>query len=228
MRAMMRKANFRNIFDNAVFYLKLDELNGDAIDVINENNFKLNGGVNRGVNGLIGTAYSFDGNNGYLSELNNVWNNVNSNNFTFGVWFETFDNSVGQTIISDINGNDFFDRKIFIEYNSSSKKIAVRIGKDSSTTLALDSTTLIQNNTKYLIIFKYDANGDAKLKINNVLEDSDTFTSASTVENQIYIGQSGLNAAFLKGILDEMFFINGQTSSGVDSDLWNNGQGKTY
>lgn len=214
------------IYQNVSTYLKLDETSGDAIDVVNGHNFIPSGGVTQGVTGKIGNAYSFDGIDGQLEAPLSIYDDYDSNNFVFSCWFQTNNNTQGQTIVSDLVGNNFFDRKLFIRLSGSNQKIEVRIG-DNGTTLALDSTTTILNNTWYFLQFKYDSNGSAVLKINNNTEDSEVFVNAPTVENRILIGQSGLDTVYFNGIIDEVSFTNGQTTNATDTARYNSGNGTT-
>ena len=216
------------LFQNAVAYYKLDETSGDAIDVINGYNISFLGNFVQGATGVINKAIKFIDGRGELPL--SIYNDFDNDNYTVSFWFKTFDNSKVQIIISDFNGNDFTKRKLFAFINGSNQKLRFGFG-DNGNNEFIDSTTTIANNTKYFIQLKYNINGQAVLRLNNVTESTYTFINAPQNQSQIWIGLrkdgGGTTKLPLDGIIDEMSFINGQTSASVDSDLYNNGNGTT-
>lgn len=212
-------------FNNAIAYYKLDETTGNAVDVLNGNNATLVGGVTQGVTGLINNAYDFNGSNGYLNIPLSIYDNLDTNNFTFSCWFKTDITGVRQTIVSDRLGSNFAERNIEI-FLIETNLIRIAFGDDGNS-IVRDSNFNYVNGTWCFIQFKYDALGDAELKINNVSEVTHTFVNAPNVQNQIKIGVRGDLVRYFDGIIDELAFFDGITSNTIDTNLYNNANGKT-
>jgi len=215
------------LFQNAIAYYKLDETSGQTIDVVNGFNGTLVGGVTQGVTGKIGNAYSFDGVDGRVDLPASIYNVFDNNNYTVSFWFKTNDVTKSQLLISDFDGSDFTKRKLFAFIDGSNQKIIFSFG-DNGGNEGVNSATVLQNNTWYFLQLKYDGNADAQIKVNNVLENSYTFINPPQTQNQISLGQRKPFPSFpFDGELDEVSLINGQTTLGQDSDLYNNGNGTT-
>ena len=214
------------LFQNAVAYFKLDETSGNSIDVINGNLGRVFGGVTQGVSGKIGTAYSFDGINGRVDLDLSIYNSFNNDNYTISFWFKTNDVTKTQVLISDFNGTSFPARKLTALISGASQTVNFSFGDNGGNQTIASS--VISNNVFYFVVLKYDINGVAELKLNNVSQGTHTFVNAPQNQNLITLGQRKPFPNFpLDGVIDELLFNNGQTTSQQDSELYNNGNGTT-
>jgi len=210
------------LFQNAVAYYKLEETSGNAIDVVNSYNGTLFGGVTQGVTGKIGNAYSFDGVDGRVDLPTSIYNDFDSNNFTLSFWAKANSNQTCNIIGQDV-GSNFEELKTYIQFRNNNKIRAV-FGDNGSVQDILSTLNYVVGNY-YFIQIKYGI--DFVLKINNQIQGVYTFTNKPSVNNAIVLGESGSTSLFLNGEIDEVSFINGQTTAQQDSDLYNNGNGTT-
>jgi hypothetical protein len=189
---------------------EFEETSGDAIDQINNFNGVLSGNVIQGVSGFEGNAYSYDGVDGFVTIPATIWNKLSQDRFTFQCYFNANDASKG-SIVSDLVGSSFTDRKLFIDLRGENK-IAVRIGNFTGS-VGLDSVTTIDTNVWYKLKLKYDSLGSVKLFINDSLEDTGNLTNTPTASNRIIIGASdngtGVVSGFFNGKIDKVLFYNG-------------------
>jgi hypothetical protein len=209
------------LFQNAVAYYKLDETSGDAIDVVNGYNGTLFGGVTRGVAGKIGTAYSFT--NGRVDLPNSIYNNFNVDNYVISFWFK-LDSISGVKVILGQNASDINKRNIFILQVNDILSCQV---EDNGTRPSINTSSLVANQW-YFLQFKSDFNSVFEVKLNNVIQGTYTYVNPTAYQDQISIGDRSVGSSLpFEGDIDEVSFINGQTTTGQDSDLYNNGSGTT-
>ena len=187
---------------------EFEETSGDAIDQINNFNGVLSGNVIQGVSGFEGNAYSYDGVNGFVTIPNTIWNKLSQDRFTFQCYFNANVTNKG-TIVSDLVGDSYTDRKLFIDLRDQNK-IAVRIGNFTGS-VGLNSVTTIDTNVWYKLKLKYDSSGSVKLFINDSLEDTGDLTDRPTASNRIIIGaaNTGSASAVFNGKIDKVLFYNG-------------------
>lgn len=214
-------------YENTVAYYKLDETNGNAIDVVNGNNITLSGGVTQGVAGKVNQALAFGGVDGKATIPLSIYDEFDNDNYTVTFWFSTNDNTKTQILISDFDGTNFEQRKLFAFINGANQTLRFGFG-DNGGNIVIDSNTSIANNTLYLCTLKYEINGVAELKLNNVSQGTHTFVNAPQNQTPIQLGlRQNLNDLALDGIIDELNFANGQLTQAQEDAIWNDGDGKT-
>jgi hypothetical protein len=222
------RASVRNpIFDNAAAYYKMEETTGNLIDSVNAHNGILFGDITRGITGIIDKGYEFEATNDSRIELpNSIYDNFTNNNYTFLVWFKSSSNSNDlEFIIDDLSLTNFDRRKLTVFISSG--KVTFAFG-DNYNNRALESSAFTINSWN-LFLVKYDDNDKVEIKLNNVLQGSYTFVNAPSKQAIMTLGRRREDLAFpYTGELDEIAFINGQTTDTEDTNLWNNGNGITY
>lgn len=213
-----------NPFKDAVAYYAFEDTTGDLIDLVNSHHGVLSGGITRGVSGKVGNSYLFNGINGKGELPISIYNHFDNNNFTTGLWFKTNNASNIQMLVSDFH-IDPSQRKIFAFINNN--KLFVSVG-DNGTQYVIDNVGTINSNQWYFFMLKYDVNGKAQFYLDDVLQSEHTFINPPINQNPIWIGEiQGANSFPLNGQIDEMFFINGQTTREIDSLIYNSGNGTT-
>jgi hypothetical protein len=220
------RASVRNqIFDNAAAYYKMEETTGNLIDSVNANNGILFGDITRGITGIIDNGYEFKGTNDSRIELpHSIYDNFTNNNYTFLFWFKSSSNDT-EMIIDDSSSTNYRRRKLTVFISGG--KVVFGFG-DNDNNRALESSSFTINRWN-LFLVKYNDNDIVQIKLNNVLQGSYTFVNAPLKEAIMTLGRRRDDLAFpYTGELDEIAFINGQTTETQDTELWNNGNGITY
>jgi hypothetical protein len=219
------RAESVSVFDNVVAYYKMEETTGNLIDSVNAHNGVLFGDITRGITGIIDNGYKFEGTNDSRVELpSSIYNDFDNDNYTVSFWFRS-SSSATELIIDDLIGQNFSERKLtcFI----SNAKISFVFGHNNSS-IAINSSNFTINNWNFVQL-KYNVNGNAELKLNNVSQGTRAFVNAPITKNKISFGIRREDLIFpYTGELDEISFINGQTTDQQDTELWNNGNGITY
>jgi hypothetical protein len=217
-----------NPFKNVVAYYKMEETTGNLIDSVNAHNGVLFGDIARGITGIIDNGYEFEGTNDSRIELPiSIYDDFNNNNYTISFWFKSSSTNV-EFIIEDlriVSGDGFKQRKIYSFINNG--RLNFGFG-DNDNNILLTSSVFSTNNWNFGQI-KYNVSSNIELKLNNVSQATHTFVNAPINENPISIGIRRTDLALpYTGELDEISFINGQTTDAQDTELWNNGNGITY
>lgn len=209
------------LFQNAVSYYKLDEVQGDALDSISGHNGTLHGDVQQGVQGKIGNAYKFT--NGRVDLPMSIYNDFNLTNFVISFWVK-LENTSGVKVIMGQNATDIDKRNIFILQRNDTIEIQA---EDNSSRVIIGSQSLIAD-TWYFLQFKSDFNSSLELKLNNISQGVHNYVNPTAYQDSISIGDRTVSSSLpFEGEIDELPFINGQTSNGQDSELYNNGLGTT-
>jgi hypothetical protein len=223
----LRAAAINPIFDNAAAYYKMEETTGNLIDSVNSHNGVLFGDITRGITGIIDNGYEFQGtNNSRVKMPSSIYDDFDNDNYTVSFWFRSSSSAV-EVIIDDLSSvipTAFARRKLaaFIQNG----RVVCAFGDNGSSEVIISS--VFTTNQWNLFQIKYDINNQIKSKLNNVLQGTYTFIDAPQNTSNIFLG-SRVDSNFpYTGELDEISFINGQTTDQQDTELWNNGNGITY
>ena len=231
------------LFQNAVAYFKLDETSGNAIDVINGNVGQVFGGVTQGVAGKIGTAYSFDGIDGYLS-VNESFDFIqNTLVFTINVWVKINDlNKRGAILGSNASAvNKGFS--LFFENNVGAGNRAIRFvgykGVSGQTVISKISNDNAINDNDFHLVSIVGIGNDVKIYVDNTETAYNTSSSFASPFSSLSTGASG-NPTFIGAVhnngsallnndlvLDEININDSSFTTAQLSDLYNNGNGTT-
>jgi hypothetical protein len=221
-----------NPFIDTIAYYRFDESSGNAIDLINNHNGTVVGGVTRNASGKLGDAYEFNGTNSYVQLPPSLFNSLDYTNFTVCFWFKVLGNKTSsfEGIISD-DSPVIEDTKLSISLQNSSGRIF--FGYSDGTTINGAGSTLIPIiNQFYFLQYKYLDNESIVIKVNNEVINTLSVVSSPSATNPISVGaranQGQSPSLFFEGIIGDLFFINGQTDEGQDKMLYNNGNGVYY
>lgn len=225
-------------FVDAVAYYRFDESTGNAIDLINSHNATLNGDVIRNATGKINDGYLFNSTSakdGFVSLPTTLANDLDYSNFTVSFWMRVTDsdNSGFESIITD-GTSDFedFQTKISIVLQQSSGRLLFNYDENNGFKTSSTTLTPIENQF-YFIQYKYFSDGFILLKANNqtIAKTTGKMNGSPNSSNPIYVGGRGATPGFFSpftGVIDNLFFINGQTSDKTDELLYNDGDGLAY
>jgi hypothetical protein len=227
-----------NPFENLVAYYRFDESSGNAIDLINSHNGTLNGDVVRNASGKINDGYLFNSTttkDGFVSLPTTLANDLDYTNFTICFWVKITDsdNSGFESIITD-GTSDFadFQTKVSILLQQNSGRLIFSFDESTNFNTASTNLTPIQNQF-YFIQYKYFSDGFIILKANNqtIAKTGRKINGSPNSSNPFYVGGRGASPGFFSpftGVIDNLFFINGQSSDDTDEILYNDGNGLAY
>jgi hypothetical protein len=215
--------------DDLVSYYKFE---GDATDETGSYDGSVQG-ASVTASGLIGSAYSFDGSNDYISTSASMGNFSTAGTWSF--WIKTSDSDTGTVANRFISKNAVSpNRSYFIQLDGGVLKI---FGSDDGSNINLSytvlSSTIINDDDWHHIVIAYEGGARTiKTYIDSML--AGTLTSADGVpasfntSNIVTSFGSTDGAAVLNGILDEMGFWSRELDSTEVTQLYNSGSGLTY
>ncbi len=168
-------------------------------------------------------ALMFNGNGQYINVPYNVW----GSNLTLSAWF--YANDYGSTNPMDAGKLIFFkapntgyyqDYALCVGYQNTNAKASFTFGQGSSQFVTLLSNTVLQTNQWYLLTTTRE-NGEAKMYINGVLDNSTTYSFIPTNQNfSLTIGMSNANVQSFNGKLDELLIYNYALTTGQIDSLY--------
>ena len=211
------------LFQNAVAYYKLDELSGQAIDIVNGYNGNLFGGVTQGLAGKIGNAYGFDG-TGYVNIPNPEIFSSNSF-FTFRAWFRTTDTARNAicSLFNGVNNGEFY--RITIDNGS----IFLAVGGGNVT---FDGDFNDGNWHRLVINHPQNAStGAIECYVDNTFIPitNEKPREINPVSSDIFIGRNFTNIWHFNGEIDEICIDRDYNLTLEEiSEDYNNGNGITY
>ncbi len=181
--------------------------------------------------GVANSAYSFDGNNDYISISHNPIFNFQDSDYTISLWVSTPEDQVAHNGINDIlrkwDGNaegypyaisyrnntvidDNTDKFLFAQYNSQA------CGQTVS-----DTSNEVDNNSFSHIVFKRESNVIFQF-VNDILVGSfsDLQTCSTANSANVTFGCRGNLVRFFKGKIDDVRFYNRALSKAEITDLF--------
>jgi len=202
--------------DGLVAYYKFD---GDATDSVGSNNGTVYGATVT-TSGKINQAYSFDGINDYIGLPGTLINNDSYG--TISMWIK-LNVSANQAFFSKQANN--VDSMLIFQTDSSSK-LQFKSDNGSGTT---NGTTVLTTGVWYNVIAVRN-NTIQKIYVNGVEDgsisaDTSIRNNTSTIAIGAWIGD-GNNYASI--IIDEIGIWNRALTASEVSELYNNGNGKSY
>ena len=215
----------QSAFDNSYAYYKFDEVNGQAIDSIGNNNADVFN-VTQGAIGKINTGYSFSSNNQYLrTPINPValgWDRIG-----FSCWFKNNTTNMGadNRIISI--ADDIVNSGTWLRLSIENGKIWIRVIGNVNYV-----GTFNDNLWHHLVVespLNFGTTTDINVYVDNVklTIDQDTQTPLNIISDDIYIGKQKTVTDSYTGGLDE-YEIRNQFYTQAERDaMWNNGDGRT-
>jgi hypothetical protein len=204
------------LFQNAVSYYKLDETNGDAIDVVSGYNGTLFGGVTQGVAGKIGTAYSFDGVDGRVNLGNELDFQLTQGSLSTWVKSSDFGTGFRRVITKSLAYGILILDNVLITFDFNGS------GNDRIKSTGIN----IADNQWHHIVLTFNSGVTNETKI--YLDGAEVLITTITVSAQtapLYLGASENNIQNLNGSIDETFIDNTILTLSEISDLYNNGNG---
>ncbi|HRY74156.1 MAG TPA: FN3 associated domain-containing protein [Candidatus Dojkabacteria bacterium] len=238
------KPNFKYIFVFLFLALTMSFISADLnTDLVAYWNFNENAGVtandstannldwtlsNSGswsATGKISASLLFN-NNYYASQIDDSDFNWNNQEYSFGFWIKTTDNTKSQLLWKrySVSGSNFFGQYISI---TTEGKISFWTAKNTAGVL-LTGNTVLNNNTWYYINCIQKSDG-MFIYINGVLDNSNVTTYGDQSNNSTaYIGNDGEGFYKIYGQIDEYGIWNKALSESEILQLYNSGNGSTY
>lgn len=170
---------------------------------------------------------SFLSNNNYsASQGNNANFNWNSQEYSFGFWVKTTDNTKNQLIWKKYtgSGSNFFGQYISI---TTAGKISFWTAKNTSGVI-LTGNTVLNNNTWYYINCIQKSDG-MYIYVNSNLDNSNSTTYGDQRNTATaYLGNDGAGFHKIYGQIDEWGIWNVALSDAQIINLYNSGAGNSY
>lgn len=199
--------------DNLVSYYTLDETSGIVIDQLGIND-GTNNGSTPGVEGIIETAYSFDGTNDYIDLNNDII--PASNNFSISVWANSSSTGI-QTILSQYAGEPGRMGINFYHPVASGVMFSISGAK------ILDGSNL-SDGEFHMITITRNNNNFTLYEDGSPIDTADSSDSIYTGRNT-WIGALASGSEIMNGSIDELGIWNKSLNSTEIEELYNGGDG---
>jgi len=195
-----------------VSYWKFNEGNGTiANDSIDTNHGNISGAT--WVDGISGSALSFDGTDDYVDCGNNSNLDITTNDFTVALWAKSFGFTSGGTILSKQSWFEFNGPGYFIAYPNNPPSIYVGVYDTKRHTIRtpLESTfdwthiTMVKDGSQIKVYINGMATGIGE-------STTDVTGSLSNTKN-LLIGKNEYNNGFFNGLIDEIAIYNRSLTS---------------
>ena len=222
-------------WDNVGYY-KLDGTTGAVVDATENGNDGTNTGATRGVEGKIGNAFSFDGDNDgvEMGDLGSFGSNL-GDGVSVSFWVKTTEAGKRNTIGADSVGSEHF----LVMFNwadggtEDTGKLKMQI-RDESAVISNAYTTNdvnFRDGEWHHIVMTYNASADdIKIYLDGSSQTLSTSLNApsdfSRDFSTSFIGAIG--GDYTAGIFDEVGFFNRPISQDDVDDLYNSGDGLSY
>lgn len=208
-------------------FYDFEESAGDLLDnSSNGNNGTVFGGITRGVGGIVGNGWDFNGfNTGVvLPDLSLASNK----NFTYSLW-ANFSNSSASTGVLFGEGNSSSGTPLSVmQVKATNLKVNIQMRDDTSTSGQTDDAAVELNDSLFHHLVYTVNSTSIILYIDNVSVGSKAFPSGSVGVVTTTIGannQSGAITTFFNGTLDYVAIYNRSLNATEVERLWNQGNG---
>jgi len=224
----------QGLFEGCILYYKFENTTGEVVDSSINSLNPVDSNVNRGINGIIGNGFGFNGSTSQLttpstSSLNLVDNQGNDNPFTIRLWLNLNDNS-DQTFLvkTQQNGNPSYIVRMLSQKLQFRTYSTDNIWKTYLTNDILDLTSswnhivITSDGTNYFIY----VNGVIK---SNTFSPNGVYTTRNNSNSPLTIGNNYFNnTQYTNGLIDEVCIIHNNYWSDSQVVLdYNNGSGTT-
>jgi len=207
-----------SIYSTAEIIYSFEETSGVVVDYKGNYN-GTNNGATRGIEGLIGNAFSYDGNDyietGYTPTLDN---------FTFSLWINETSMTSGQVWIGSVkSGEEGFN----IESQTNGVRLFIR--NETGYAVTTGETSAVNDGTYHHILVRRDGE-DVELWIDGALEKSGTIAGSIVLQGSIYIGAmntigTGATDYVTADGIDEFVMWEEALTNGDIASLYNGGSG---
>ena len=205
-----------SLLDGLRAYYKFEETSGDLIDVHNDWDGTLIGGVTQGVTGKIGNAYHLDGVDDYI-EIDKDVLPVGTDDFTISLWIYMDDADYHSFFTKQTSSNGMFwlgrrtDGDVILWFND-------------SLVIEVETISNIQTWEHYVLV--KDGNTFKLYKDGNLIG---TGTHSGGLEDApVWLGRPLLGGGWTEGKLDEYGIWTRALTEEEILQLYNNGDGLTY
>jgi hypothetical protein len=193
---------------------------------VNDSQGNFNGtnvGATRGVSGIIGNAFNFDGNNDYVA-LNNTVFRTDGGNVSAFAWVRLNDSGAQQVIFGQYTSG--IDGRFGLNVHPTSDDLNLFIGGTGGINYGAGPNIII--NAWTFVGFTLDENGNARLYVNgSQVGTTQTGVTRSIMDTDTFIGNFNAGQTqWAKGNIDEASVWNKTLSDTEILDLYNSGSGK--
>lgn len=199
-----------------------NESSGSIIDSSgNGNDGTVNGGVNYGADGKLGTALGFNGTDGYVNVPDHSSLNP-TDEITLLAWVKwDIDPALGSSYASIINKN--VDNQYRLHHDISNTNFEFAIRTDPNGGRWVDSTTVPQKDKWYFVVGTYDGSF-LKIYVDGVLENTNSHAGALlTSASDLNIGRRTSNDRFFNGVIDEAAIFDRALTAQEIEDIYKRG-----
>lgn len=216
-----QKGSSTTLLNGLISYWKLDELSGNAIDIVGSHNGTPNT-VTQGSAGKIGTSYLFTGVNYECVNVGDI-SAFNLQAFSISCW-SIMDDAEDETLVSKYyyTGDGMF---LMQEYGW----IKIKIQDDSSHSCEINTGGVATTGSWQHVIATFDGTNLNLYVDGSKIGTGNTFSYDISYPTDSYFQIGGKdNNCVHSGNIDEVGYWNRELTSTEIATLWNSGAGKAY